>query len=193
MASKTSPFPAAIATFVAVAAACGDASSDGGRDAAVADAAGRDSTPRDAAADATVGAFDASDDAADGAAGVPDGAVGAADATAAPVDGGFAGGVLDVHILAADTCDIVTVPVSITVPLGTEFTVNWINVPDSEVEVDVDKIDRFNEVPILIGLAPGESYHDDIREWCGTLFTGTFRFRITSCFEPHFIDVDCGG
>ncbi len=63
----------------------------------------------------------------------------------------------------------------------------------SEVEVDVAKIDPFNHVPIIIGMEPGTSYHDDIREWCGDLFTGTFDFRVTSCFDPHYIPVDCGG
>ncbi len=103
------------------------------------------------------------------------------------------GGVLDIVIWAANDCTFVTDPASITVPEGTEFTVNWINHPSSEVEVDVAKIDPFNHVPIIIGMEPGTSYHDDIREWCGDLFTGTFDFRVTSCFDPHYIPVDCGG
>jgi hypothetical protein len=81
-------------------------------------------------------------------------------------------------------------PSSITVPAGTEFTVNWINTGDTEC--DVAKIDQFNQVPIVIGLEPGTSYYDSVREWCGQ-FTGTFDFRVTICTIHSYIPVDCGG
>jgi hypothetical protein len=51
----------------------------------------------------------------------------------------------------------------------------------------------FNQVPIVIGLEIGNSYHDEVRQWCGDLFTGTFDFRLTSCYDPTYIPVDCGG
>lgn len=107
--------------------------------------------------------------------------------------GDLADGVLDIVITAHNDCTFTTEPASITVPEGTEFTVNWVSSAASEVEFDVAKIDAFNAVPIILGMEPGTSYHDDIREWCGTLFTGTFDFRVTSCFEHHYIPVDCGG
>lgn len=103
-------------------------------------------------------------------------------------------GVLDIRIFAHNDCTFTTEPASITVPQGTAFTVNWINDPSSEVEVDVAKMNPTpNHVPIIIGMEVGTSYHDEIREWCGSLFTGTFDFRVTSCFDPHYIPVDCGG
>ena len=81
-------------------------------------------------------------------------------------------------------------PSSINVPAGTEFEVKWINVGDTEC--DVAKVDQFNQVPIIIGLQPGMSHHDIVREWCGPRFTGTFRFRISICTLHSFIPVDCG-
>ena len=102
-------------------------------------------------------------------------------------------GILDVTIIAHDDCTITTIPASITVPEGTEFTVNWISAATSEAPVDVAKIDQFNAVPIILGMEPGTSYHDEVREWCGDLFTGTFDFEITSCFDPQYIPVDCSG
>jgi hypothetical protein len=78
------------------------------------------------------------------------------------------------------------------VPEGTEFTVSWHNGAASAAAADVAKIDPFNQVPILIGMELGESHHDHIRKWCGA-FTDTFSFRITSCFDPMFLPVDCGG
>ncbi len=107
--------------------------------------------------------------------------------------GGLADGILDVTIIAHNDCTFTVNPASITVPEGTDFTVNWISSGSSEVEFDIAKIDMFNQVPIILGMEPGTSYHDDIREWCGDLFTGTFDFRLTSCFEDHYIPVDCGG
>ena len=102
-------------------------------------------------------------------------------------------GVLEINIIAHNDCTFTTDPESITVPEGTEFTVNWVSDPTSEVEFDIAKIDMFNQVPIVIGMEVGGSYHDEVREWCGDLFTGTFDFRLTSCFDPHYIPVDCGG
>ena len=61
-------------------------------------------------------------------------------------------------------------PPSISVPAGTSFTVNWINATGC-TEIDIDKD---GTVPIVIGLEPGASHHDTVREWCGSLFTGTF-------------------
>ena len=108
---------------------------------------------------------------------------------------GGAGGVLDfdVSIFVANTCDVSTNPASITVPTGTSFTVHWINLAASASPADVDKIDQYNQVPIVIGLEPGQSYHDTIREWCGQLYTGIFWFRITGCYDPYLLEVNCGG
>jgi hypothetical protein len=95
---------------------------------------------------------------------------------------------LDLGIDCHNTCVLTANPASIAVPTGTEFTVNWINTGDTEC--DVAKIDQFNQVPIIIGLEPGTSYHDSIRKWCGP-FTGTFQFRITICTIHSYIPVDC--
>ena len=95
---------------------------------------------------------------------------------------------LDLQINCRNDCVLVANPSSIAVPAGTKFTVNWINTGDTEC--DVAKIDQFNHVPILIGLEPGTSYHDSIREWCGP-FTGTFNFRVTICTIHSYIPVDC--
>ncbi|MGH1348001.1 MAG: hypothetical protein ACRBN8_40980 [Nannocystales bacterium] len=100
---------------------------------------------------------------------------------------------LDIGIIAHNDCTFTVDPASITVPEGTGFTVNWVSSPASEIEFDIAKIDTFNHVPIVIGMEPGSAYHDDIREWCGDLFTGTFDFRLTSCHDPLYIPVDCGG
>jgi hypothetical protein len=97
--------------------------------------------------------------------------------------------VLDLRIDCHNTCVLTAMPSRIDVPAGTEFTVNWINVGDTEC--DVAKIDQFNHVPILIGLEPGNSYHDTVHEWCGTLFTGTFDFRVSICTIHSYIPVDC--
>jgi hypothetical protein len=96
--------------------------------------------------------------------------------------------VLDVHINCRNDCVLVADPASIAVPAGTMFEVNWINTGDTDC--DVAKIDQFNQVPIIIGLEPGTSYHDDVRQWCGS-FTGTFDFRVTICTIHSFIPVDC--
>ena len=119
----------------------------------------------------------------------------AADAPATPADAatpdapGFPSK-LDLQINCRNDCVLIANPASITVPAGTEFTVNWINTGDTDC--DVAKIDQFNQVPIIIGLEPGTSYYDSIREWCGP-FTGTFEFRIWICTIPSYIPVDCGG
>jgi hypothetical protein len=95
---------------------------------------------------------------------------------------------LDLEINCRNDCVLIANPSSIAVPAGTEFTVNWINVGDTEC--GVAKIDQFNQVPIIIGLEPGTSYHDTVREWCGA-FTGTFNFRVTICTIHSYIPVDC--
>jgi hypothetical protein len=105
----------------------------------------------------------------------------------------LADGILDITIIAHNDCTFTIDPASITVPTGTEFTVNWVSAATSEVNIDVAKIDAFNAVPIILGMEPGTSYHDEVRVWCGDLFTGTFDFEITSCFDPQYIPVDCGG
>lgn len=96
---------------------------------------------------------------------------------------------LDVQINCRNDCVLIANPSSIAVPAGTKFTVNWINTGDTDC--DVAKVDQFNQVPIIIGLEPGTSYHDSIREWCG-MFTGTFNFRVTICTIHSYIPVDCG-
>jgi len=95
---------------------------------------------------------------------------------------------LDLSINCRNDCVLIANPSSIAVPAGTEFTVNWINTGDTEC--DVAKVDQFNQVPIIIGLEPGTSYHDSIRKWCGA-FTGTFNFRVTICTIHSYIPVDC--
>lgn len=98
--------------------------------------------------------------------------------------------VLDVRIDCHNDCVLHATPSMIGVTAGTSFQVNWINVGDTEC--DVDKIDQFNQVPLIIGLEPGTSYHDPVHDWCGTLFTGTFDFRVSICTIPSYIPVDCG-
>ncbi len=100
-------------------------------------------------------------------------------------------GVLDVTFIAHDDCTFTIEPAAIAVPEGTEFTVNWISAPSSDVPADIAKIDPFNAVPIILGMEPGTSYHDEVRVWCGALFTGTFDFELTSCFDPVYLPVDC--
>jgi hypothetical protein len=150
------------------------------------DASG-DEAASDATTDASAGSTVAQTDDTSGGASTTDAE------TSAESSGGLADGILDVTITAHDDCTFTVVPASITVPEGTEFTVNWVSSAASEVEFDIAKIDDFNQVPIILGMEPGTSYHDDIREWCGDLFTGTFDFRLTSCFDDHYIPVDCGG
>jgi hypothetical protein len=124
----------------------------------------------------------------DDAATTPD-ATTASDATMATTDAFVFPSKLDLRINCRNDCVLVANPSSIAVPAGTEFTVNWINTGDTEC--DVAKIDQFNAVPIIIGLEPGTSYHDSVREWCGQ-FTGTFKFRVTICTIHSYIPVDCG-
>lgn len=97
---------------------------------------------------------------------------------------------LDVKLDCHNDCKLHATPASISVMAGTGFTVNWINVGDTAC--DVAKIDQFNQVPIVLDLEPGDSYHDTVRTWCGTQFTGTFDFRIDICTLPNYIPVDCG-
>ncbi|MGE0402157.1 MAG: hypothetical protein AB7T06_35980 [Kofleriaceae bacterium] len=156
--------------IVCVLAACGRERGSGNDDAA---------TPSDAPGD--VADIDAPDDAVVDAVSID-----------APIDAPTAdafSGVIDMRIDCHNTCVLTANPPRIDVPTGTEFTVNWINVGDTEC--DVAKIDQFNQVPIIIGLEPGMSYHDTVREWCGTLFTGTFDFRVTICTIHSYIPVDC--
>jgi hypothetical protein len=96
---------------------------------------------------------------------------------------------LDLGINCHNDCTLIANPASIAVPAGTKFTVNWINTGDTDC--DVAKIDQFNQVPIVLGLEPGTSYYDSVREWCGP-FTGTFDFRISICTLPSYIPVNCG-
>jgi hypothetical protein len=98
--------------------------------------------------------------------------------------------VLDVRIDCHNDCTLIAHPPSIAVTAGTSFQVNWINVGDTPC--DVAKIDEFNQVPIVLGLEPGTSYHDAVRDWCGALFTGTFEFQISICTVPSYIPVNCG-
>lgn len=98
--------------------------------------------------------------------------------------------VLDVHIDCHNTCVLTANPSAINVTAGTSFQVNWINTGDTVC--DVSKVDQFNHVPIIIGLEPGTSYHDAVRDWCGTQFTGTFNFEIDICTIPSYIPVNCG-
>ena len=108
---------------------------------------------------------------------------------AAPPDAPAFPSKLDLNINCRNDCVLIANPSSIAAPAGTEFTVNWINTGDTEC--DVAKIDQFNQVPIIIGLEPGMSYHDSIRKWCGA-FTGTFSFRVSICTIHSYIPVDCG-
>ena len=99
--------------------------------------------------------------------------------------------VLDLRIDCHNDCTLIADPPSISVMAGTSFQVNWINVGDTEC--DVAKIDQFNQVPIILGLEPGMSYHDPVHDWCGQIFTGMFEFEIRICTIPSDIPVDCGG
>ncbi len=130
---------------------------------------------------------DASTD-ADGDAALADGPVADAPALADAAPDAFPA-VLDVRIDCHNTCVLTAMPARIDVQAGTAFEVNWINVGDTEC--DVAKVDSFNQVPIIIGLEPGTSYHDSVREWCGSLFTGTFDFRVSICTIHSYIPVDC--
>lgn len=49
----------------------------------------------------------------------------------------------------------------------------------------------FNQVPLIIGLEPGMSWTDSVRDWCGTLFTGTFNFRVRIGCDTYYIPVNC--
>jgi hypothetical protein len=156
---------------LAVVAACSD--TRGGSDAP----GGGDAGER---ADASSTGDDASGDGATSG----DGAV--PDATSTGPDA-FPG-VLDVRINCRNDCVLIADPASIGAPAGTEFEANWINVGDTEC--DVAKVDAANQVPIILGLQPGTSYHDDVHRWCG-IFTGTFDFRVSICTIHSYIPVDC--
>jgi hypothetical protein len=156
--------------LLSILVACGGGSSviDGGN------AADATQVPADAGADDGDGGGDPGSDA-----GVPDAA--GPDAFT---------GTFDITIFANDDCTITTVPPSLSVPAGTEFTVTWFNSAQS-IEVDLAKVDQFNQVPLILGFEPGTTYQDSDR-WCGSEFTGLFDFRVISCGEPHYLPVDCG-
>ena len=128
--------------------------------------------------------LDATHSPADGTSGVHDAAL-----DSRPPPDAFPA-VLDVRIDCHNDCTLHATPAMIAVQAGTSFQVNWINTGDTVC--DVAKIDQFNQVPIILGLEPGTSYHDAVRDWCGTLFTGTFDFRISICTLPSYIPVNCG-
>ncbi|HET9988120.1 MAG TPA: hypothetical protein VFQ65_06365 [Kofleriaceae bacterium] len=121
---------------------------------------------------------------------LPGDAAGVVDAHADAVIPDAFPAVLDVRIDCHNDCTLHATPPMIAVSAGTSFQVNWINVGDTVC--DVAKIDQFNQVPIILGLDPGTSYHDPVHDWCGTLFTGTFEFRISICTLPSYIPVNCG-
>jgi len=160
------------APVLLVVAACGDSPGPGGEDG-----------PGGGDARATA---DASADGATSADGDPAADGGGVDAT--PTGPDAFPDVLDVRINCRNDCVLIADPSSIGVPAGTEFEVNWINVGDTEC--DVAKVDAANQVPIILGLEPGTSYHDDVRRWCG-IFTGTFDFRVSICTIHSYIPVDC--
>lgn len=160
-------------------------------DAGSVDAGNADAGNVDAGNDG--GAIDAgSIDAAIDAGSIDAGPIDAGSIDAGSIDGGppDAGGPLtyDVRVLADGFCDMLSFdPPSISVPAGTEFTVRWINATGC-TEIDIDKS---GTVPIVLGLAPGDSYHDTIRRWCGS-FTGTFSFRAYYSSTYVFtLPVDC--
>ena len=139
-------FLVALLGSLAATAACGSRREPG-------DGSGDDALPAadastDGAADVPVGD---GPDAADAPSSLPD----------APTPDAFPA-VLDVRIDCHNTCVLTAMPSRIDVPTGTAFEVNWINVGDTEC--DVAEIDAFNQVPIVIGLEPGTSYHDTVRE-----------------------------
>ena len=139
--------------------------------------------------DAPTAGGDAGDDAGliDAPESQPDAMVDAKVIDAPPMPDAFPA-VLNVGIDCHNTCVLTATPPSINVKAGTGFEVNWINVGDTEC--DVAKIDQFNQVPIIIGLQPGTSYHDSVRTWCGQ-FTGTFNFRVSICTIHSYIPVNC--
>jgi hypothetical protein len=98
--------------------------------------------------------------------------------------------VLEVRILVNNFCQITVDPPVFGVPAGTGFYVKWINLAASDYPVDIIKVDAFNQVPLVLDLGPGESWFDDIREWCD-IFTGTFYFKIDAYCEEYDLDIDC--
>jgi hypothetical protein len=136
--------------------------------------------------DAPRGDDDAADD---GGSSASDGSVSDAAGTLADGSPDAFPATLDLRIDCHNTCVLTANPPRIDVATGTSFDVNWVNVGDTTC--DVAKIDQFNHVPIVLDLGPGESYHDTIRQWCGTQFTGTFEFEIRICELPSYIPVDC--
>jgi hypothetical protein len=99
-------------------------------------------------------------------------------------------GTIDITIFASNTCKISTNPSSIAMTAGSTFKVNWKNSPSSWYEVDIAKIDAFNQVPLVLGLEIGNSVLDSVHDWCG-VFTGTFWFRISTACDSYDIPVNC--
>lgn len=171
------------------------AGADGGAQldaSASVDASRADAMTVDAMAGSDAASMDAALDAAPEAGAADAGTVVTADAgTDARVDGGppDAGErVFGVRVLADSACSELSFdPASIRVAAGTSFTVEWINATGC---TDID-IDMGGTVPIVIGLEPGTSHHDTVREWCGS-YTGTYFFRAYySPSFPAYLDVDC--
>ena len=98
-------------------------------------------------------------------------------------------GVFTVRVLANNVCKISSVPDALAVPAHTSFKVNWVNSAASSYNIDIDKIDMFNQVPLIIGLESAMSW-TDTRDWCG-VFTGTFSFRIRIGCDTYYIPVNC--
>lgn len=99
-------------------------------------------------------------------------------------------GIFTVRVRVDNVCKITSTPAAIAVPAGTSFKVTWVNDSASSYNIDIDKIDRFNQVPLILGLTPGMSWTDTVRDWCG-IFTGTFSFRIRPGCDTYYIPVDC--
>lgn len=95
-----------------------------------------------------------------------------------------------VNVFASNVCKLSSTPASIAVTAGTSFKVTWVNSAASSYNIDIDKIDMFNQVPLIIGLEPGMSWTDSVRDWCG-IFTGTFSFRIRIGCDTYYIPVNC--
>ncbi|MBK6921062.1 MAG: hypothetical protein IPH07_26940 [Deltaproteobacteria bacterium] len=181
-------------TATVSATAGGGSSSDAGSDDGASASASASATASASAGDGTDGSGDSTSGTTEPGTTAASGDSGTTFETGGSSSGGdLQDGVLDVTFVAHDDCTFTITPPSIAVPIGTEFTVNWISSAASVVEADIAKIDQFNQVPIIIGMEPGTSYHDEVRVWCGELFTGTFDFRLTSCYDPVYLPVDCDG
>ena len=90
----------------------------------------------------------------------------------------------------AKTPDAFVFPSTLDLKINCRNDCVLVAINTGDTDCDVAKIDQFNQVPIIIGLEPGTSYHDTVREWCGQ-FTGTFNFRVSICTIPSYIPVNC--